>query len=204
MTSCAGIVLCGGRSVRMGQPKLALPFGGEPMLLRVLRPLRETVSPIVVVAAVDQAVPELPEGIELVRDEFENLGPLAGLSAGLEAVGRRAEAAYVTACDTPLLTREFIRAIINQLGEAELAVVREGAYHHPLAAVYRTSLAERAWRLVQAGRLRPLFLIQESQSVEIAVETLRAVDPDLNSLRNTNTPDDYATALRIAGLPLPE
>ena len=33
----AGIVLCGGRSSRMGQPKAWLPFGDERMLARVVR-----------------------------------------------------------------------------------------------------------------------------------------------------------------------
>jgi molybdopterin-guanine dinucleotide biosynthesis protein A len=42
-----GIVLCGGRSTRMGRPKLSLPFGPETMLQRVLRILSEVVAPIV-------------------------------------------------------------------------------------------------------------------------------------------------------------
>ncbi|MBI1832706.1 MAG: NTP transferase domain-containing protein, partial [Planctomycetes bacterium] len=50
----AGIVLCGGESKRMGRPKAWLPMGAELMLPRVVRLLRETVSPIVVVAAPGQ------------------------------------------------------------------------------------------------------------------------------------------------------
>ena len=57
-----GIVLCGGRSSRMGRPKAWLPFGGELMLPRIVRILREVVEPVVVVAASDQEVPPLPEG----------------------------------------------------------------------------------------------------------------------------------------------
>jgi molybdopterin-guanine dinucleotide biosynthesis protein A len=46
-----GIVLCGGKSTRMGVPKATLPFGPETMLQRVLRLLSTAVSPVVVVAA---------------------------------------------------------------------------------------------------------------------------------------------------------
>ena len=57
----AGIVLCGGKSTRMGVPKATLPFGPETMLQRVVRLLGTVVSPIVVVAARGQELaPELP------------------------------------------------------------------------------------------------------------------------------------------------
>ena len=41
-----GIVLCGGRSRRMGRPKAWLPFAGEVMLPRVVRLLSEVVAPM--------------------------------------------------------------------------------------------------------------------------------------------------------------
>ena len=55
----AGIVLCGGKSTRMGSSKALLPFGSETMLQRVVRLLGEVVSPMVVVAAVDQELPDI-------------------------------------------------------------------------------------------------------------------------------------------------
>ena len=195
-----GIVLCGGRSSRMGQPKLMLPFGNEPMLARVIRILRTTVSPIVVIAAAGQEVPRLPNDIRILRDEQEYLGPLAGMSVGLQALAGEVEAAFVTSCDVPLLRPEFIAEMLRRLGGHELAVPKDGDFHHPLAAVYRTSLAERACQLVAAQRLRPLFLIQASDSVEVPVDELRVVDPELQSLHNLNRPEDYDAALRLAGL----
>lgn len=64
-----GIILCGGQSSRMGQPKAWLPIGGEVFLQRVVRVLSEVVSPIVVVAAAGQDLPELPAEIVIARDE---------------------------------------------------------------------------------------------------------------------------------------
>src|SRR5438067_7908228 len=103
-----GIVLCGGRSSRMGRPKAWLPFGGELMLPRVVRVLREVVEPVVVVTAPGQDVPPLPAGAEVVRDEVEGKGPLGGLAAGLAALGGRADAAYLSSCDVPFLRAEFV------------------------------------------------------------------------------------------------
>lgn len=195
----AGIVLCGGKSSRMGQEKWALPWGQETLLQRTVRILSEVVTPVVVVAAEGQHVSGVPDTAILVRDRISEQGPLAGLHAGLEALSRLEripiDAAYVTACDTPLLKPAFVKAIIGRLDTHELAVAKEGKFHHPLAGVYRLSLADRIDRLLKAGRNRPLFLIEESDTCEIDVEQLRSADPELDSLRNCNTPEDYEAAL---------
>lgn len=195
-----GVVLCGGKSSRMGHPKLALPFGSELLLQRVVRILSEVCSPIVVVAGPTQVVPPLPETVRLLRDESEFLGPLAGMGIGLNALKSEVAAAFVTSCDVPLLQPKFVRAVCQRLGRYEVAVPREGEFYHPLAGVYRTSLVGKVKRLVAEGRLRPLFLIQDVDSVEVPADELRAVDPELQSLRNVNRPEDYQAALRWAGL----
>jgi molybdopterin-guanine dinucleotide biosynthesis protein A len=64
-----GIVLCGGKSTRMGVPKATLPFGPETMLQRVVRLLGTVVSPVVVVAAQGQPLPKLPDEITVTHDE---------------------------------------------------------------------------------------------------------------------------------------
>lgn len=183
----------------MGQPKAWLPFGPEVLLQRVVRVLGEVVSPIVVVAAQDQELPLLPSDVRIARDEHEALGPLAGLAAGFAALRGEVESAYATSCDVPLLRPEFVRAVIDSLGDHDLAIPRDGKYHHPLAAVYRLRLEQDVRDLIAANQLRPFFLLQRSRAFEIDVADLRRVDPELDSLRNTNTPDEYAAVLRLAG-----
>lgn len=194
-----GIVLCGGKSSRMGRPKAWLPFGQEVMLQRVVRILSGVVSPIVVVAAKGQDLPELPAGVEIARDEHEALGPLAGLAAGLEALQGRVEFAYASSCDVPLLDPAFVARIIAAVDDHDLVIPRDGEHHHPLAAVYRTTLAATVRELIATNRLRPFFLVERSRARELDVAELRAADPQLWSLRNINTPAEYAAALRDAG-----
>lgn len=183
----------------MGRPKAWLPFGDETMLQWVVRTLSEVVSPIVVVAAPDQEVPSVPSDVEIVRDKQEGLGPLAGLAAGLTALHGRVDAAYASSCDVPLLTPGFVRAVIGHLGEHDLAIPRDANYHHPLAAVYRTSLGERCAALLAEGRRRPFDLVRSSNVREIDVAELRSVDPNLDSLRNANTPEEYEALLKQSG-----
>ena len=86
-----GIVLCGGKSTRMGTSKALLPFGPETMLQRVVRLLSGVVSPIVVVAAVDQELPPLPSDVIITRDErdgFVTLVAEVGPNATTELILR--------------------------------------------------------------------------------------------------------------------
>ena len=184
----------------MGRPKAWLPFGEETLLQRAVRTLNSVLSPIAVVAAPGQDLPSLGEDVLVIRDEQEGLGPLAGMAVGLAALEKCVTAVYVSSCDVPLLRTEFVRSVIDRLGGFELAVPREGEYHHPLAAVYRTSLATRCQELLAAGKRRPLHLIQTSRAHVFDVEELRKSDPHLDSLRNANTPEEYAALASQAGV----
>ena len=223
----AGIVLCGGKSSRMGRPKALLPFGPELMLQRVVRILQEVVSPIVVVAAPDQELPPLPAGILIARDEREGRGPLEGLLAGmtaLQTLARRASegnaagttglpnespslarrasedlAVYATSCDVPLLQPDFVRYVLSRLGNHAAAVPVEDKFYHPLAAAYRLSVRPEIESLLAADQLRPAFLFERVATCRIPVAELRAADPELRSLKNCNRPEDYEEALKLAG-----
>ena len=194
-----GIVLCGGKSSRMGMPKAALPFGTELMLQRVVRLLSAEVRPIVVVAAPGQSLPAISADVLVARDHRENRGPLEGLRAGLLALADHAEAAYATSCDVPLLVPSFVRRMIDSLGQHQIAVPQEKRFYHPLAAVYRTSLIPDIQRLLDQDQLRPAFLFDAVSTNRVSVDQLRDVDRDLSTLENLNHPQEYLDALAKAG-----
>ena len=195
----AGIVLCGGKSTRMGVAKATLPFGPETMLQRVVRLLSTVLSPIVVVAARDQELPELPPGVVVTRDERDARGPLEGLRAGLKAVPETADAAYVTSCDVPLLEPGFVRRLIDLLGEADIAVMEIEGFTHPLSAIYRRATLPHIESLLAQDRLRPVFLFDAVRTRRVQTEEMVVADPLLRTLRNLNTREDYLAALADAG-----
>jgi molybdopterin-guanine dinucleotide biosynthesis protein A len=202
-TSVGGIVLCGGQSTRMGRPKAELLFGDEPMLARVVRLLAAAVQPIVVVAARDQPLPSLPPEISIARDRRAASGPLEGLAAGLATLGSTADAAYVTGCDVPLLVPAFVQSLIHMLDHFDIVVPADRDFYHPLAAVYRRSVAPHAEALLAEKRLRPAFLFERVATRRVPVEQLRDVDPQLASLTNLNHPHEYMAALAREGLAMP-
>ncbi|MGH9628390.1 MAG: molybdenum cofactor guanylyltransferase [Bryobacteraceae bacterium] len=198
--TAGGIVLCGGRSTRMGVPKATLPFGPETMLQRVVRLLGTVVSPIVVVAAREQPLPELPEDVTVARDEREQRGPLEGLRAGLKALPNSVDSAYVTSCDVPLLVPGFVERMVALLSDDDIAVMEIDGFPHPLSAVYRRDTLPHIESLLERERLRPAYLFDAVRTRRVRPEEMVSVDPQLCTLRNLNTRDDYLMALSEAGL----
>lgn len=183
----------------MGVPKATLPFGPETMLQRVVRLLGTVVSPIVVVAAREQSLPQLPNDVAVTRDEREQRGPLEGLRAGLKALPNSVDAAYITSCDVPLLEPAFVTRMLELLGDHDIAVMEIDGFPHPLSAVYRRDTLPHVEALLEKDRLRPVFLFDAVRTRRVRPEEMLSVDPQLRTLRNLNTREDYLAALSEAG-----
>jgi len=192
----AAIILCGGQSSRMGRPKAWLDFRGQPLLSRVAAILAPVVAPMVVVAADGQEVPPLPEGTEIVRDREPDLGPMAGFAAGLAALEGRADAVFLSACDVPFLRPVFVEYLADCLGDADAAVPSDEGRTYPLSAVYAVGVLPLVVAMLKDRRLRMRSVAESCRAAFVDVERLRSVDPELESLWNVNTPEDYAAALR--------
>jgi molybdopterin-guanine dinucleotide biosynthesis protein A len=188
----------------MGTPKAALEWHGSTLLARTVGIVaRATNGPVVVVRAPGQDLPELPAGTLVADDPHEGKGPVQGIAAGLAALTGRADVAFVSSTDMPFLHPSFVRRVLRALAEsagADVALPEARGHKQPLAAGYRVWLAGAAERLVIQDRLRPAFLFEECR-VEMLDDAalkqdpvLAALDPDLDSVLNVNTPEDYAVA----------
>jgi molybdopterin-guanine dinucleotide biosynthesis protein A len=195
----------------MGTPKAGLEWHGSTLLRRTAGIVaRAANGPVVVVRAPGQELPGLPKGTLVVDDPREGRGPVQGIAAGLTALKGQAEAAFVASTDMPFLHPAFIRRVLRVLDEdqhTDVALPVARGYKQPLAAAYRVSLADIAERLVKEDKLRPAFLFEECRVEMLSDDVLKqdpvlaALDPELDSVVNVNTPDDYQAAL---GRPAPE
>jgi molybdopterin-guanine dinucleotide biosynthesis protein A len=201
----AAIVLAGGESRRMGVPKATLEWHGSTLVRRAVGLVGRVVDgPIVVVRAAGQELPPLPAGVELAIDGHAARGPLEGIAAGLDAIGDRADAAFVCGVDAPLLHPALVRLVLAALAaggeEVEVAAPVAGGFSHPLTAAYRTTVMPRLHALLAADRLRARDLVEGSRAVLLDEAALLAdpgvaqLDPDLRSLRNLNHPGEYEVA----------
>jgi molybdopterin-guanine dinucleotide biosynthesis protein A len=189
------LVLCGGRSTRMGRDKASLPFGGDTLVTRVVEILRGVVPDVVLVAREGQAV---PDGVAVVRDPAEGLGPLAAIAAGLASL--RTDRAFVAPCDVPLLVPALVRRLLEEAGTSLACVPRIEGRAMPVCAVYRREVAAVASALVAGGERRAQALLGHVETRYVEGEALRAVDPTLASFLDCDTPEAYEAALEAAGL----
>ena len=180
-----GIVLCGGRSSRMGRDKPWLPWRGQPVLAHVVEQLSQAVDEVLVVSAPDQVLPLT--AARQVEDHQEGLGPLAGLLAGLSASAEGL--VFVTAADAPFLTPAFVTAILARGGAA--APEAQGRVQ-TLSAAYPAKAGRDAEALLAQGKRRPLDLLERIGFERLSLDDL----PDPDSIRGFNTPSEYLAAVR--------
>ncbi len=188
------IVLAGGRSRRMGQPKAWLDLGGKPALVRIAELLDPLAQELVVVTAADQDLPAVDARV--VRDRAPDLGPLPALALGLATI--RAPYACVVACDTPLVRPALLAWLLARCrrGDADAVIPRWNDRLQPLVAVYRRRLAPRLHQLAAAGERR-LQVLGTLPGIDlVAPDEIRGLDPDGASFRPMNTPAEYEAIRR--------
>jgi len=183
----------------MGQPKEHLPFGEETLLERMVGIVGRVVSQVVVVAGAETELPDLGDHTRIARDPVADLGPLQGMATGLLVLADQTDAAFVTSCDVPMLMPDVVSRVIDALGDADAAAVRQEGRWHPLTAVYRTGLGKTAQERVDKRALRATDFLVACEPAAVDAEDLRDVDPELHSLMNVNTPEAYEAILRLAG-----
>jgi molybdopterin-guanine dinucleotide biosynthesis protein A len=204
-----GIVLAGGSSRRMQPPAGAPPVrkellapGGKTLLARVVEIVAAEVDAVVVVAAPDMPVPELPGRPLVVRDSMPGAGPLAGLADGLRAAARGGEPtrlAVVVSCDVPLVRRDVLRLLIDRARECGAAwtVPLVGGHRQVLVSVVRSDLVGRIETWLATGRRDLRGLIDDMAAADAAAVAIvpeaeiAAVDPRLESFVDVDTPADY-------------
>src|SRR6058998_3304603 len=187
--SVAGVIVAGGRAVRMGgRDKAFAAVGGEPIAVRTIR-LFHDLFPQVLVAT------NRPErfrgfGVETVADRFPGCGPLAGIHAALLAT--RYPHVFVAACDMPGLDPDVIRFLLARVGGADAVVPCWEGDIEPLHAVYAAGALPAIEASLRAGRNAVRDVLRSLRVDYVSEAEMRAVRGAARSLTNVNTPEELA------------
>ncbi len=190
-----GIVLCGGRSTRMGRPKAWLPWFGRTMVEHVVEQLHPAVDEVVVVTSETLELP--PLRARIVRDREPALGPLAGLRDGLEAA--RGAWAFVTSTDAPFLEPRYVE---RMLAHGRACAPIDGEHVQVLSAVYPVSAATRslAATILRDGPARPLALLEALDFMPLEGDVASPGEADASvravAWQGCNTPEAYLSCVR--------
>jgi molybdenum cofactor cytidylyltransferase len=193
-TRIPAIVPAAGKSRRMGQPKLLLPFGGEPLISRVVKALRDGgAEPVIVVSppadtaegppvadAARQAgarvitprkrPPEMRETAELAIAELERDGP--------------PPAFILTPADSPALTPEIVRRVLERWAGSPGSIVI------PVAGGRRTHPIVLTWDLARQIPALPKHLGINSLVTANPERVIELEIPSPELAEHLNTPED--------------
>jgi molybdopterin-guanine dinucleotide biosynthesis protein A len=194
-----GLILCGGRSSRMGYEKARLRFPDGPLLARVLERMREVTEPVVLSLAPGQAIPPIAEDVLRVKDGVANQGPLWGLAEGFHKLASRCERVVVLPVDMPFCTAEWIARLLDEMQGHRAALYEHEGFANALTAAYSMALLPKLEELVRAGRRRPIFLI-EGEDAHIVPVPAGAGPAGAHPLTDVDTPEAYRDALLHEGI----
>jgi len=190
-TNCAAIVLAGGKSARMGRSKALLPIDGEPLVVHIVRGLRELFNEVVIVGTAQYPLPELPG--KLVLDDVPYQGPVGGIYYGLKTI--TSQASFICSCDAPFLDLSLVAYLVSCIQDYDVVVPRWGGRFQPLHAVYRRELVPILGKQLNMKELCTFALYEKVRTRIVREEELRRFDPEGLTFINLNYPEDYRRAL---------
>ncbi len=175
-----GILLCGGKSRRMGRDKASLVLCGKPLLLWQADKLRALGAEELLLAGGTRTLP----GARIVPDLLPERGPLGGLHACLTAASF--EYCLVLPVDAPLVPEPALRALLDTAQGCDGAYLQSPRGPEPLLAVYHRRLAPLAAQLLASGPAPVRALLTQADLAAVPYTG------DAALLQNCNTPEQFA------------
>jgi molybdopterin-guanine dinucleotide biosynthesis protein A len=177
----SALILAGGKATRMGGvAKHELVVDGETIFARQVKVLAPRVSEILVSSPSDIA------GYRTVRDAVPDVGPLAGIAAGLAAC--TTEWMLVVAGDMPYLTGELIERMLAEVtgdGAIDAVGILSNGLPEPLACVLNRRMLSLVEKRI-ADRIYRASGLLRTEGLHVRWIT----DADPGAFRNVNSPED--------------
>jgi len=185
----------------MGAEKALLPLGGRPLLAHVVERIRPQVAALILNANGDVAR-FAGFGLPVVADALPgNLGPLAGVLAGLDWAAReRPSTTHVAsvACDVPFLPGDLVRRLVEAIaaGEGGLACAASEGRTHPVFALWPVALRGELRRALEDEGVRKVDAFTARHATATVDFAATPFDPFLN----INGPEDMSRAEGLLAL----
>ena len=187
----SAVVLAAGKSIRMGEPKINLPWGRTTVLGQILTTLiAVAIGEVIVVSGETEIVGlpgNLPEFIHFVQNPIpDQTGMLGSLKIGLAASSSASLAALVVLGDQPQIEPQVIKSLLQAYRQASYPLLMP-SYHnrrgHPW--LLGRSLWPDIARLDATKTMRD-FLREHNDIISYLVVESASILQDLD------TPADYA------------
>lgn len=178
-----GLVLAGGKSMRMGQDKGAMEWHGKAQRYYMADLLKEF-CPEVFISCRPEQEPDLSSSYKTIADTFTGLGPYGAI---LSAFREQPDAAWlVVACDLPLLNQNTLQYLVENRNTSSIATTFESphdGFPEPLITVWEPKSYQVLLSFLAQGYTCPRKVLRNSE-----ITMLEPIHPE--ALLNVNTPEE--------------
>ncbi len=136
-------------------------------------------------------------GVRVIIDDQPYQGPVSVLERALREINF--DRAFVCSCDVPFVNGNLARRLCDMLGDDEVLIPRVDGKLQMLHAVYRKDCAKTLATMRKKGENRLHEIVNFAKARILPEDEIRALDPELRSFFNVNTPKDYQRALKLMG-----
>lgn len=178
----SGLVMVGGKSVRMGENKARIDYHGVAQEIHA----KQLLAPFTSQVYTSVSIVSSGESTE-IKDTFTGLGPFGGI---LSAFREHPESAFlVLACDLPMVDAEAISYLVGRRDTSKLATAflnPKTGFADPLFTIWEPKAYMTMLQFLAQGYSCPRKVLINS---DIALLDL----PNKNWLLNVNTPEERAS-----------
>jgi FdhD protein len=183
----ACVILAGGSSNRMGSHKALLPYQGGRFIEAIYRQMAGLFREVLLVTNTPELFDFLP--CPKVPDLIPGMGPLSGIHSGL--LHSPTPYVFTVACDMPYLNSGLIRHLASLTEGCDVVIPDAGKGLEPLHAFYGKNALQPMEEALHAGKGRIVSFFDKVRIRKVAREEVSRFDPEFQSFRNINTPEDY-------------
>lgn len=194
------IILCGGKSSRMGQDKGSMIIQDQPMIKHILTTLNHQINEAVIVLNDRKRIEKYSEfinpqdytyKINFVEDKIKDKGPMPGIMTGLYEI--TGDYALILPCDSPYVSKNYINTIFEEIDKDYQAIV---PYHddenklrtsEPLHSIYNKSIIPEIESLISNDILHIKGLIEKIDTKFVLIDNKKI---EKKEFRNLNRPQD--------------
>lgn len=186
-----GIILAGGKNMRLRSDKMSMRVGGESVFDRMLGLFGRLFDHTILSVAVTTRISS--PGCEIVEDQFP--GSLGGIYSALSA--SRTEVAFVAGCDMPFINADLVSYQSEFAWNHDVVIPRGRAGLEPLHAFYSRDCLEPIHARLRENMLTVRGFFDQVRVKEIGLEEIAQFDPEGLSFFNINTQADLIRAEEI-------
>lgn len=192
MDEISSVILCGGRSRRMGQDKARLQWNGGELLDEIAGKLSALGE---VFLSVDSESRFSGKPYPIIEDQYPDCGPLGGVCSALLVC--RAPLLFVVSCDMPFVTGEVGRVLQSRMepGAGAAVPVETDGRVHPLCAVYSRDIISVLLEQLRSGNFCMRDALGRLRAIYVPAEELPM---GRRVLCNINTPEEYREVSRLS------